>query len=55
MTRIFTVIWLDKSHIAKGYSDACEKCINLIKQGYKAKIVIEYEDLRDENIAHDAA
>ena len=44
MTKTFKVIWLDNTHIAKGYGDACQKCAELIKDGHKPKIVIEYED-----------
>lgn len=44
MTKSFYVYWLDNTHIAKGYGAACQKCAELIKDGHKPKIVIEYEE-----------
>lgn len=44
MKKVFYVYCGEFNYIAKGYGAACQKCAELIKDGYKPKIVIEYED-----------
>lgn len=44
MIKSFYVHWLNNFNRVNGYGAACQKCAELIKDGHKPKIVIEYED-----------
>lgn len=50
MNKSFYVHWLNYKRKVNGYGAACQKCAELIKDGHKPKIVIEYEDAYDEKV-----